>query len=177
MNHDTIELACIGVGALALLLQAFVLLAIYFGVNKATRSLKDEMEELRSSVMPVLSDTKELVGSARTTLARISPKVESAVTDAAELARTLRGQAVQVDASLDEVLERVRRQASRIDGMFTGTMDAVDKAGVFVAEAVGKPVRQLSGLVASVKAMVESLRESSPAYREPAAHDDKDMFV
>jgi hypothetical protein len=38
-------------------------------------------------------------------------------------------------------------------------------------------VRQLSGVLASIKAIVESLRASDPAYREPTAHNDKDMFV
>jgi len=61
--------------------------------------------------------------------------------------------------------------------MFTGTMDAVDKASTFVAETVSKPIRQVSGLLAALKAIVESLRSSDSAYREPSLHDDKDMFV
>lgn len=177
MDHETIELACIAVGALALLMQAIVMLALYIGVSKATKSMKEEIEDLRSSVTPILDSTREMVGTTRELVTRLSPKVEAAVTDVAEVAHWLRTQAAHVEVAADEVLERLRRQTGRIDTMFSGTLDAVDKASSFVTEAVGKPVRQLSGLLAGLKAIVESLRASDPAYREPAVHDDKDMFV
>ena len=177
MNHETIELACIALGALALLIQSIVLLAIFLGMGKATKKMQEEIEDIRSSVMPVVKDTKELVENARALFIRLSPKVESTVTDVAELTRSFRAQAADVEVSIEEILGKARKQAGRIDSMVSGTLDAVDNAAAFVTETVSKPVRQLSGLVASVKAMVESLRESSPAYREPAAHDDKDMFV
>jgi uncharacterized protein YoxC len=171
-----IELACIGVGALALLLQAIVLLAIFLGMRKAAKSLKEEIEDVRSSVMPVVSDTHELLAR----LSRLTPKLESTVTDAAELASSLRAQAADVEAAVEDILERVRKQTSRVDGMFSSTLDTVEKASVFVTETVGKPVRQLSGLLAGLKAIIESLRSSAPSansYRERGIRDDTDMFV
>jgi uncharacterized protein YoxC len=177
MNHDTIELACIGLGALALLIQSVVLLAIFLGMGKATKKIQEEIEDIRSSVMPVLKDTRELVDSAREFLVRVSPKVESTVADVSEVTRILRAQATDVEVTVEEVLERVRKQAGRIDTMFTGTLDAVDKASAFVTETVSKPVRQLSGVLASVKAIVESLSSTSSKFHQPSVHDDKDMFV
>jgi len=41
----------------------------------------------------------------------------------------------------------VRFQAGRIDAMTTNGLDAVDRAGSFVADSVGRPVRQIAGLV------------------------------
>jgi uncharacterized protein YoxC len=61
MNHDMIELACIGVGALALLMQAIILLAIYLGITKATKSLKEDVEDMRSSVMPIVEQARTLL--------------------------------------------------------------------------------------------------------------------
>jgi hypothetical protein len=50
-----------------------------------------------------------------------------------------------------------------------------------LTEAVAKPMRQLSGILASVKAVVESLRNAeSKTHTSPAPEDinsDKDMFV
>lgn len=177
MDHETIELACIAVGALALLIQAIVLLAIYSAINKATKSLKDEMEDLRSSVMPVVNTTLELVGTTRQIVDRLAPKVEKTVNDVAAIAQGLRAQAADVEAATEEIVERVRKQTGRIDAMFSDTLDAVDKASAFVTGVVGRPVRQLAGLLASVRAIVESLRGSDRSYREPNLHDDKDIFV
>jgi uncharacterized protein YoxC len=177
MSHENLELAFVAIAALALLTQTFILLAIYLGVSKAAKSIKEEVDDIRSTVMPVVNSTREVVGSVRETLTRLTPKVESTVTDVSEMARGLRAQAADVEASLGQILDRVRNQTSRIDTMFTSTLDAVDKASVFVTQTVSKPIRQLSGLLASAKAIIESLRASDPSYREPNLHDDKDMFV
>jgi methyl-accepting chemotaxis protein len=177
MNHETIELACIGLGALALLIQSIVLLAIFVGMGKATKKIQEEIEDIRSSVMPVVKDTRELVDTARELFVRLGPKVESTVTDVSELTRSLRAQATNVEVTVEQVLERVRMQAGRLDTMFSGTLDAVDRATAYVTQTVSKPVRQLSGVLASIKAVVESLSGSRSKFHEPSVHDDKDMFV
>src|SRR5271165_6615028 len=138
--------------------------------------MQEEIEDIRSSVMPVVKDTRELVESSRALFIRLSPKVESTVTDVAELTRRVRVQAADVELSVEEILGKVRKQAGRIDSMFSGTLDAVDKATAFVTDAVGKPVRQLSGVLAGIKAAVEALSVPNSKIHEPSVHDDKDMF-
>lgn len=177
MNHELIEMVCIALGAAALVMQAFILLAIYIGVSKSTKHTKEQIEEMRSSVMPVVDQTREVLVHVREVLIRLTPKVESTVSDFSELAKTLRSQAADIEVAVDQILVRVRNQTSRIDTMFSGTLDAVDKASVFVAETVTKPVRQLSGVLAALKAIVESLRASEHSYHEQNIHNDKDMFV
>jgi uncharacterized protein YoxC len=169
-EHESIELAFVVIAALALLSQTVILVAVFLAVKKGVGSLKEEVDEIRSSVMPVMQKTRDLVD-------RLSPSVEQGVTDLASMARVLRAQAEAVEETLAEVLERVRNETSRIDAMFSGTLDAVDKAGAYVTEVVSKPVRQVSGILASIKAIIESLTSPNQGYREPVIHDDKDMFV
>lgn len=169
-SHETIELAFVVLAALALLTQTFILLAMYFGITKGIRSLKEEIDDIRSTVMPTVHDTLRLVE-------RLSPKVESTMTDFAELTHGLRIQAAEFEVVASEVLQRVRKETGRIDGMFSSTLDAVDKASFYVTKAVSKPVRQISGLLASLKAIIESLGNSDQGYRQPVVHDDKDQFV
>jgi uncharacterized protein YoxC len=172
-----IELAFVGVAALALVMQTIILLAIYLGVSKSTKSIKGDFEDMRSSIMPTVDKARDLIEKARTLVDRVSPQIESATTDFAELAHLLRAQAADVESALEQILERVRAQTGRIDQMFSGTLNAVDKAGGFLTHAVEKPVRQISGLVAALKAIVESLRSSEGHHDDHGAHDDKDMFV
>jgi hypothetical protein len=63
--------------------------------------------------------------------------------------------------------------------MLTNFFDAVDRTGVFLTDCVNKPMRQLSALLASAKAAVESLRSSAPASRAQQNHvpGDNDLFV
>lgn len=185
LDNGTMMLAFVAITGLAVLLQAIVLLAILSAARKAARSiesLKEEAETLRSSMMPVIHSTGELFTKFSDLYERIAPKIESSATDLAQLAHGLRVQTALVQSSTQEILERVNNQSRRMDSMMTGVLDAVDRAGSFVTEIVSKPVRQISGILASIKAVVESLSRSeaagrpanSSAVRAPA---DKDMFT
>jgi uncharacterized protein YoxC len=167
MNHETLELTFVGVAALALLMQTLILLAIFLGIRKAASSVKEDVEEMKSSVMPMVEKTQDLLAR----MIVLAPKVESAVTDASDLARILRTQAQEVQSSMQDALVRVRAQSSRIDEMFTGTLDAVDKAGEFVTRAVSKPMRQMSGVLASIRAFVETMQAPDPAANTSSSYE------
>jgi len=174
IDSQTIQLAILAVVALAVLLQAIMMVGILVTLRKATRSMKEEIEDLRSSIMPIISNTREL-------FVRVAPRIEETAIDLAAMAQGLRKQTEDVQASATEVLERLHRQTARVDSMITRVFDAVDRATGFVTDAVAKPMRQLSGILASAKAVVESLRsaaaEPQPT-RAPGQHpqDEKDMF-
>ena len=175
LDTQTIVLAVVAVTALAVLLQAIILLAIFIAVRKAARSLKEEAEDLRSSLMPIIYNTRDL-------FTRLAPKVEATVTDVAEMTHGLREQSAEVRSTVAHVLVRVNRQANRVDGMLTSILDTIDRASGVVTDAVSRPMRQLSRLLASAKAIVESLRSSESAPREIRTHGDpssadKDLFV
>jgi hypothetical protein len=61
--------------------------------------------------------------------------------------------------------------------MTTSGLDAVDRAGNYVADTVGRPVRQLAGLVAAAKAVVESLRGPVREPRQTRFSNDEDRFI
>ena len=170
IDPQTLQLAVVATIALAILFQAIVLLAILVTLRKASRSLKEEVEDLRSAMMPIIYNTRDLI-------TRVSPNVESATADLADLVHGLKLQTADVENSAKEVVERVRKQAIRVDGMMSTVLDAVDKASSFMTEAVARPMRQLSGLLATAKAVVESLRTAEPEARDSHSPADKDMFV
>jgi uncharacterized protein YoxC len=171
LDNQTIQLVFIAITALAVLMQAIILLAIFVAVRNAARSVTEQVEDMRSSVMPILETTRNLI-------IRVAPKIEDATTDLAEIAHGLRVQSAQMESAATEIVDRVRRQTGRLDKMFSGVLDGVDRAGAFVADAVSKPVRQISGLLASLRAIVESLRASAaPEPKQTHSAADKDMFV
>jgi hypothetical protein len=81
------------------------------------------------------------------------------------MSQTLKENTTRVGASASDIAQRVQAQSSRVDAMVSGALDAIDNAAGFVAETVNKPVRQLSGLLAGVKAIVETLGASQPPQR------------
>jgi len=184
LDNETVELVCIAVTALAVLLQAIVLLAIYVSLRKAIGSLRSEVEDLRSSLMPVANNAREaivearaLIDNTRRLFVRVAPRVETTANDVARVARGLREQTEELESAAQGILERVRFQASRMDAMTTSSLDAVDRAGSYVAVTVGKPVRQVAGLVAAAKAIVGSLRAPARDPRHARFSGDEDTFV
>jgi uncharacterized protein YoxC len=169
LDNNTIMLAFVGVTAIAIVLQTIILLAIFVSVRKAAKGVKDEIEDLRSSMMPIIYNSRDL-------FTRLAPKVEATVDDMSAIVQGLRAQTAEVQFSAIEIMDKVRCQTSRVDHMFTTVLDAVDRAGGFVAETVSRPVRQISGLLSSMKAIIESLRAGPPIEPRPT-HSDKDIFV
>lgn len=175
LDNETILLAVAGVVALAMLVQTILQIALFVMMRKALNAVKEDIEDLRSSLMPLIDDARKLYE-------RLAPKVEALVGDAAEIAHGLRVQTAQVQRAAVEMVERLQRQTNRLDHMFTAVLDAVDRAGGFVAEVVSWPVLQMAGMLSSIKAVVESLRtpaaeaRPTPPTRERPA-GDRGMFV
>ena len=173
LDNQTIQLALVVAVALAFVLQAIVLLAVFVVIRKAARSMREDLEDLRSSIAPIIYNTRDL-------LTRLTPKIEETTSDLAVLTHSLRMQAADVQSAADEIVDRVRRQASRLDTMLSNLLDAVERASAFMADAVAKPMRQISAILASAKAVIESLRTADPAAaraQSNRANGDNDMFL
>jgi hypothetical protein len=169
-DHETVELILIVVIAAAALMQAFVLLGMFLVLKKSSRSIGEQIEDLKSSIAPFVDNAKGF-------LARVGPKVEGSAADIADVTRRLRVQAAEVEASAAEIHEFVRKQTTRIDEMLSGLLDSVDRASNYVVDIVSGPVRQISGVLASIRAIVESLRSPIPKPRETPTVRDRETFI
>jgi hypothetical protein len=179
LDNQTILLALAAAIGLAVLLQTIILLAMFVTIRKVIGAIREEAANLRAAVMPVIYDAQEILASSRVSLAhsqelfvssqkfltdaqgfftRVSPKIETTAGDVADITRVLRTQATEMHASTLEIMERVQKQSDRIDGMISKFLDTVDRAGGYVTDVVSTPVRQISGVLRSAKAIIESLR-------------------
>ncbi len=178
-NTDTILIAMVAVTGASVLLQSIVLLAIFLALRKGMKEAKNQADEVRSAVVPVLHSSKDLIETTRELIAKLEPKLDRAANDLADMVRTTREQSDKIQASVEEINQRVRRQAARVDGMATSVLDGLDRAGHLVNDAVNIPMRRVSGVIAAARAVVDTLRTPAPARRsvQTAASDDKDLFV
>jgi hypothetical protein len=159
-NTETILIIFVAITGVAVLLQACVLFAIYFSLRKTAQSALEATEEFKTSVLPMVHSTRALMD-------RISPQLVTLSADLAELAGSLKKQTHGVSFSVAEIMERVNRQSVRLDSMLTNGLNAVDRAGVLVESAVAAPVRQVNGILAAIKAVIETYRSDVPR-RKPA---------
>jgi methyl-accepting chemotaxis protein len=165
LDHETIELLFIAVTALCIVFQTILLAAFFFGARKGIKGLTEQVDDLRSSVMPIIAHTRGFIERITPRVEETAKRVEETAKNVAEMSQTIKANTAKVSNSANEIVERVNAQTSRVDGMVSTALDAIDSAAGFVAETVNKPVRQLSGLLASVKAIVESLGASQAPRR------------
>lgn len=158
LDHDTIELLLIVVTAVCMLFQTILLTAVLIAVRTGVKSLTQNVDDLRASAMPIIDHTRGFVE-------RITPKVEATAENVANISQTLKENTTKVSASAAEIAQRVNVQSSRVDAMVSGALDAIDRTAEIVVETVNKPVRQISGLLAGLKAVVEVLGASQPSER------------
>ena len=166
----TIELVILALVAVALLLQALFVLIVMIGMGKLSRTMKEEIGDLRSNVMPLIYDTREL-------LTKVSPKIESSADDLSAILHALREPSAALGSAGTDLAERIRRQSARVEGMLSGLMNTADRTGTVVAGTVAKPLRQVAGVVASARAIIEVLRSPTPPPRSARPSDGQDMFV
>jgi hypothetical protein len=173
VNNETVTLIFVIAIAIAVLLQAGILLALFIVVRRSVKKIHSEVELLRANAAPILDHTKDFVKN-------VTPKLDAVATDLVEIARGLRAQSMEFQSSASEILERVNRQTGRVDTMFTDALDKVDRAGSAVTDAVNVPLKQLSGLAAFAKAAIASFRSNIPKQpRSQPTHaaGDNDHFV
>ena len=169
-NETTLLVVFVGLTGLALVVQAIVMLVAFLAMRKTIVTLHADVQELRTAAMPVLVKSRE-------TLDRVAPKLESVAADVADIAHVLKRQSVEFNAVAGDILERVHRQTSRVDNMFTEVIDNVEHASHVVADSVIKPARQISAMLAGAKAFLNTLATGRRSARQAEVVADQDMFV
>jgi Mg2+/Co2+ transporter CorB len=165
-NTETLLMIFVALTGVAVLLQAFVLIAIYVSLRKAAKSAAEVSEDVKFTVLPLVHTTREL-------LERISPQVVTITNGLVDLTETLKREANGVTFSAHEVMQRVNEQTKRLDAMLTTGLDAVDRAGEVVESAVAAPIRQVNGILAAIKAIVASYRSNAPRPRTANSDGDR----
>jgi hypothetical protein len=171
MNNETRLLVIfVGLTAFALLVQAIVMLVAFLVMRKTVKSLQVDLQELRTTAMPILTKSRE-------TLENVAPRLESVAANVADIAHVLKRQSVEFQAVAGDILERVHRQTSRVDNMFTNMADNVEHASNVVVGSVVKPVRQVSAIMAAAKAFLSVLTSGKRSNPQADVVADQDMFV
>jgi methyl-accepting chemotaxis protein len=189
LNSETLLIVFVAFTGLAVLMQACVLLGIFLAVRKAVQSGKEQVDGIQTKLIPVLEISKDFMESANGLFATtkklidgLDPKLRVAAAEMADMSQELHEQTIRLRATADEIAEKMRRQADHVDQIATSTLNGVERLGALVNQAVDLPMRQVSGVIAAAKAVIETLRAPAPPRprRAPQPHpatEEKDLFV
>jgi hypothetical protein len=172
MDKLTVFIALTGI---AVLLQAGVLMAMYFTMRKSSERMEALACEVKTKVMPTVEQAQEMLTEMRPQLEVIVDNLEGATT-------AIRSQIERVDATVTDAMDRARLQIIRGDELLTRTLDRVEQTSDMVQKTVVSPVRQLSGLMQGITVGLEFLfggrnrrNGGSREERRPVPQDE--MFI
>ncbi|GAC1659722.1 MAG: hypothetical protein NVS9B15_22900 [Acidobacteriaceae bacterium] len=133
--------------AIAILIQAGVLLAMFLAVKRLQRVAED----LQQRALPLVEQGRELV-------ADLAPKVRQISSDVLSISVLAREQAEQVAQTAQMLNQRARVHIERADSLLHETIGKVERTTDAVQTKVMSPVRKVNGLFAGIAAVIDHLR-------------------
>jgi methyl-accepting chemotaxis protein len=167
----------IGLTALAILLQAGILFALFLTVRKTAAGMQALAVEVKTKTLPTVETAQAL-------LVDLRPKVDQIVANVAEISHNaqhsshlVRAQMDRLDATMNDVLDRTRLHVIRADDIVNRTLDKVDDTTETIHRAVSAPMRQVGGLVQGISAGVEHFFGQRRRSRENMGVPQDELFI
>ena len=165
MDQNTLLTIFVSVSAVALLIQAGLL----FGIYKSSRSLSDNLQRLMPKMNSLLDTSRTTVEESRKQIADISTRTN-------EILDIGRRQMVRLDEVLEDASTRARVQFDRVEMVLDDTMGRVQDTVAIMHNGVLKPLKEVQGVAAGVRAAFFFLmrgRRANPS----SATVDEEMFI
>jgi hypothetical protein len=140
----------VGMVAVAMVVQAIVVVLMAIGAAKASKRAFQIADELRTKIGPILETTQSVFHDA-------APKVKIITENLVQTSHMVRNKASEFDATASELNMKTRAQAARVDGMVTSMLNTTADISETLQRAVKVPVREFAGLVNGFKAGVDVL--------------------
>jgi len=160
MDNHTLLIIFVALTGASVLLQAIVLIGILSTISKAARVVTESTQDLKATILPIVHSTKGLVE-------RLSPEVMVVTAGLAELTQAVRRESKEVNFSVAEIVGRVNTQTARLDAMLTKTLDVLERTGTLLESSIAAPVRQVNGVFAAVRAVIDTYRTTQPRREAP----------
>jgi gas vesicle protein len=157
--------AFVFVSAVAMCIQAGMLIAIY----RSTKSLEEK-------ALPLLPKMDALIESSRTVIEDSRSQIHNITVKTNEILDTTKKQLARVDEVLEDATARAKVQLDRAEMVIDDTMQRAHETVAVVHNGVMKPLREIQGVAAGIRAGLNYLmrgRRDGPLH----ATADEEMFI
>src|ERR1700722_12468674 len=111
--------AFIVIAAVAIVIQAAILVGMFVQVRMAVQNFTRIATELQAKIDPILLRTNRILENSE-------DRIASIMSDASEVTRIARGQDQKLDRVFTDTIDRVRIQILRADQILTGTLEVIE---------------------------------------------------
>ena len=166
--QDTIVLLASMVVAV-LIAQTILLLIFVIAFRNWCSRTGTLMDQVSRNIEPVLHSARDLLVESRR-------KITSLTDNLNEISVLAKNQVTRIDGFLKDTTERAQMQVVRLDHLVGDTMNRVEETTEAIQRGVLAPVREVSAVVAGVRAALEFLANRNRKTPEHA-HQDEELFI
>lgn len=163
-NLLIIMAAFVVISAIALCIQAGFLFAIF----KAIRGME-------AKTAPLIPKMDALVESSRAAIEESRTQIRDITQKTGEILVVTRKQLARVDEVLEDAAARARVQMDRAEMVLDDTMNRAQETVALVHSGIMKPLREIQGVQAGVRAALNFLIRGR--HNGPVATADEEMFI
>lgn len=153
------------IAAIALCVQAGML----FGINKKTKAMHDQIVPLVPKVESLLKTTQATVEQSRKQIAEITAQTVEILTSA-------KNQLATIEEVVTDGAARAKVQMERVELVLDDTISRAHETVAVVHNGILRPLREISGITAGIRAALAHLARSSRPSVDRATSDEE-MFI
>ncbi len=168
MDNSGLLLAFVIIAAVAIVIQASILVAMFVVLRKSATKMEALAEEIKMKVVPTMNTVQAMIVEYR-------PKIDTVIENVQQSSTMVRDQMARLDEATTDFLNRSRLQVIRADEIISRGMDRVEQTTETLQRAVTAPVKKVSGVVHGVSAGLEYLVSSKRRRRQNSPTEE--MFI
>jgi len=175
MSEETFRWIITGGVAIATL-SMVVMAVVVFVMFRVISKLKGRVEQTVDRADPVVESVRVMLQENRPKISGIVSAAQETAVNARDISVVAKDQAHRFAEVGRDISDRAKVQVARVDAAVDETVEQVHHLGSNVTAAVRKPVTEVSGVIAGIKAGVATYAQN----RRPnvsRATQDEEMFI
>jgi hypothetical protein len=170
MAHSNLIAISVVVAALALVLQAVVLVGVYLVVSRFLRQVSFLVTEVRQRAVPFMEAASGIVQDSR-------EPVRNLLTNLSDISRTLKERTNLVDAKVGEMVEIIRLQVARLDHLIATFVEKVTRTADVIQSEIFSPVYRVSAVLKGVQAGLNHFLARRRSGKPREMTQDEELFI
>jgi ABC-type transporter Mla subunit MlaD len=170
MAHDNVLVVLAIVVTVAILMQAGAMLGMWLAVRQIPGKIDQIRSDVRHHIDPLTQSVTELLVSTREPLRTVTANL-------AEISQMLRERSSQVDAVMEDFVDKSRRQIIRADQLLSNLADKVEATTGKVEQTILTPIHEFSAVIKGLQSGLDFLFfRRRPAGASETAPDEQ-LFI
>jgi methyl-accepting chemotaxis protein len=162
----------VAIAALSILAMAAVTIVLIRAVSK----LQSRIDSVAEQTVPVVQSVRDLIGENGPKFGEIMNVAKEAATNTRDISALAKDQAYRFAEVGRDITDRAKVQVARVDAVVDDTVEQVHHLGNNVRTAVIRPVSEVSGVLAGIRAGLSAYAQG----RRPSVArvtQDEEMFI